>query len=57
MCATLARKSYETPWQTVHVESLEDWWGFWALKASPHGEPKYQKAGMVVLDGRTLKIF
>ena len=52
VCAKLAKKSYEDPWQTVHVESVEDWWGFWALKASPYGEPLRQKAGMVVLDGR-----
>ena len=51
VCAKLAKKSYETPWQTVHVESVEDWWGFWALKASPYGEPKFKKAGVVVLDG------
>ena len=52
MCSKLAHKAYEPPWKTVEVESLEDWWGLFALKASSHGVPLELKSGVVILDGK-----
>ena len=58
MCGKLAHKAYEPPWKTVEVESVEDWWGLFALKASWHNptDPTNKKSGIVVLDGKTALI-
>ena len=54
VCGKLAHKAYEPPWKTIEVESMEDWWGLFALKASWHNsiDPTNKKAGIVVLDGK-----
>ena len=54
VCAKLGRKSYEPPWRTLEVESIEDWWGLFALKQSTYGTPMFKKTGLVVLDGDTV---
>ena len=54
VCSKLAHKAYEPPWKTIEVESMEDWWGLFALKGSWHNpvDPQNKKAGIVVLDGK-----
>ena len=52
MCAKLAHKPYEPKWKTIEVESLEDWWGLFALKGSYFSTPKSKKTGLVILDGK-----
>ena len=54
VCSKLGHKPYEPPWKTLEVESVEDWWGLFALKASSHAPPRLGRTGVVILDGERL---
>ena len=32
VCSKLAHKGYEPPWQTLEVETVDDWWGIMFIK-------------------------